>query len=138
MTDDDELGDGPEAESRDGEPDSAASPKTIRRKRINKEWSEREEQEFWRRTLRDPVGRRVMWGIFTETQAFEAIHAAGPSGVPDPLATEYYRGRTTFGFALYLRLAAMDRASILLMHDENDAKFPKSKPRTAKPRMTRG
>ena len=53
-------------------------------------------------------------------------HAAGPTGFPDPMATDYYRGQRDFGLNLYFKLAAIDRAAILLMHGEHDdARFPK-------------
>jgi hypothetical protein len=124
----------------EGQPDNAASPKAFRRKRLDKEWFEREEAAYWRRSLADPIGRHVLWNLFIEGGAFDANHAVGPTGFPDPLATEYYRGRTLFTWALYQKLAALDRTSILLMHDEHDHRFPKPKRERApaKPRVKHG
>lgn len=140
MSDEDDVEDGPQAEPAEGQPDNAASPKAFRKKRLDQEWAQREEQLFWRKLLAEPIGRRILWGLFRDGGAFEAIHAAGPTGVPDPLATEFYRGRTLFVWALYQKLAALDRRAILLMHDEHDPSFPKQPAtRSSKPpRMKNG
>lgn len=122
--DDDELEDGapPPIEP---DPGPAANPRLRRKKQARAEIVERDSGLFWRRVLADPVGRREIWALLHIASCFNERHASGPSGVPDPEATAYYRGQRDFAFNWYLRLAKVDRPGVFLMHDEHDGiRFP--------------
>ena len=122
--DDDQLDEG-QPEPIEPEPGEAASPRRIRRKKVTAELVERESVRFWRAVLADPIGRREVWSLLHAAHCFEERHACGPSGVPDPEATAYYRGQRDFGLSFYFRLARLDRAGVFAMHDEFDGvRFP--------------
>ena len=125
MTDDDDDIDEGQPPPIEPEPGEAASPRRIRRKKVAAELVERESVRFWRGVLGDPVGRREVWGLLAAANAFEERHAAGPSGVPDPEATAYYRGQRDFALNWYFRLARVAREHVFAMHDEYDhIRFP--------------
>jgi hypothetical protein len=45
--------------------------------------------------------REWLMGWITELGAFDNIHAAGPTGFPDPMATQFYLGRRSAGWDLW-------------------------------------
>src|SRR5271167_4853635 len=61
-------------------------------------------QVFLQRLMSDPDAREWIRGILTRCSTFAIIHAAGPNGFPDPLATEFHRGRWSAGWELWCEL----------------------------------
>jgi hypothetical protein len=61
-------------------------------------------QAFLARLLSDPEGREWIWEILTRCSTFAIIHASGPNGFPDPLATEFHRGIWDAGWKLWCEL----------------------------------
>lgn len=123
--DDDVDGEGAEA----AEPlnDDAASRTGLesKRRRISRE--QREGLEFWRGVFASPVGRREMFAILQSAHTFEDRFACGPNGFPQPEATWFQAGEHAFGQRLYLTWSKNHRVEVLLMHDENDARFADKK-----------
>jgi hypothetical protein len=103
--------------------DDAASPKGIENKARRIAREQREAHEFWRGVFASPVGRREMFAILQSAHAFEDRFACGPNGFPQAEATWFQAGEHAFGQRLYLTWAKNHRVEILLMHDENDARF---------------
>ena len=114
---------------------SSVKGRARREKRIDRD--EREAEHFWRGVLSDPIGRRELWRVIaggSGAHAFEARFLSGPSGVPDPKATDYARGEQDFGLRFYHKLLALDPAAVAAMHAENDGRF--AKPKRAVKRVT--
>jgi len=111
---------------------SAVDPKqfTERKKRIDVEAEQ--VRLFWSRTLRDPVGARVIWSMLTDLHAFEERFACGPNGFPQPEATWFEAGKQAFGLALYHKLAQCDREALFALHDLYDPRFAKPKPKRSR------
>ena len=79
----------------------------------------REEQIFWRETLRHPVGRRVMMKMLRLSGAFEkSPFAADLSGRQNDRLTDYKLGQMSIGHALYQWLAISAREELFGMQDE--------------------
>lgn len=59
--------------------------------------------------------RTWMWDTLTACNTFEIIHAASPTGFPDPRATDYFLGRRSVGWDLWCLLdnLAPDHASLM-------------------------
>lgn len=91
-------------------------------------WQDRKAQIFWRNVLADEVGRREIWRILDELDAFRTAFRVAPSGVPDKYATWFWHGRSTYGFELYQQLSVISREGIAAMHDEWDARFAPEQP----------
>lgn len=102
---------------------SAADPKEFKKRENRKKVEARENADWVRRQLADPAGRRFFWGLFKDAGVFEEKYGFGPYGHPNNEATWRYAGQKDFGFQLYLRLAALDRAGVLSLHDEFDHRF---------------
>lgn len=118
--DDDELEDRPQDIPAQ---QSAVDPKDAKKREARKKVQAREDADFVRRMLADPAGRRFVWGLLRDAGTFEEKYGFGPTGFPHPEATWRYAGQKDFGLQLYLRLAALDRAGVLSLHDEFDPRF---------------
>jgi len=105
--------------------DNAASPKAQRKRRLGKKLLERETADFWSGVLSTEIGRREIWRLLNDGHAFDERFACGPNGFPQPEATWFQAGESSFARRLYLTLARIDRAATLRMHDENDHRFVK-------------
>jgi hypothetical protein len=100
----------------------------------------REETIFWQGVFANPVGRRVMWDLFSaaggsERGIFGARFAFGPAGFPDALASWHSAGERDFALRLYRACLARDLHGVHLMHEEHDpdfASFRGRKPRQGK------
>lgn len=103
--------------------DDAASPKGIENKQRRIAREQREALDFWRSVFATEVGRREMFAILRSAHTFEDRFACGPNGFPQPEATWFQAGEHAFGQRLYLTWSKNHRAEVLLMHDENDARF---------------
>lgn len=102
---------------------SAVDPKEAKKRESRKKLLAREDAEFIRRALADPAGRRFLWGLLTAAGTFEEKYGFGPYGHPNEAATWRYAGQKDFGLQLYHKLAALDRAGVLSLHDEFDSRF---------------
>lgn len=85
----------------------------------------REQQRFWVSVLSTPIGRREMWRILDELGTFRVEFANGPVGFPDPHATFFKLGQSSYGQRFYGELLVWDRAAVMKLHDENDPRFVK-------------
>lgn len=98
------------------------------KRRIRRE--AKEADDYWRRQLNDPIGRRELWRFVcgaVGAHAFETRFAAGPSGVPDEYATWYAKGEQDFGLRLYHNWIRLDPLAVSAMHQENDPRFARKK-----------
>lgn len=131
--DDDDFGDDPENDLPSAQPTvDAARPVSVRRQREKANLAEENAQKFWQRVFADPVGRREMWNILQEAHTFNERFACGPNGFPQVEATFFHAGEQAFGLRLYQSWMLMDRAGVMLMHDEHDVRFIKPKPKRGK------
>ena len=105
------------------EQQSAVDPKESRKRTNRKKLQAREDAEFVRRMLADPAGRRFVWGLIRDAGTFEEKYGFGPYGHPNTAASQFYAGQRDFGMRLYHRLAMLDRAGLLSLHDEFDPRF---------------
>lgn len=88
---------------------------------------ENEGERFWRGVLAERLGRQEIYRLLQAGHAFETVFAASPTGFPNQCATDHARGAQDYVMRWYFKLAQIDRAAVLLMHDENDPRFPKPK-----------
>lgn len=119
---------GPEDLPPDPELPNAAEPTSIKRQRKERQRVEDRTTETWKIILSDARGREVMWRLLNDAHTFDERFACGPNGFPQPEATWFHAGEQAFGQRLYRTLGRIDRAAVLLMHDENDPAFAKPKP----------
>jgi hypothetical protein len=109
----------------------AANQTTAKRQRVKalKDWEQA--REFWSRSLRDPVGGRILWNMLRDLHTFEdELFACGPNGFPNPGATDHARGQRDFGLRLYRTLVKFDREAVFALHDQFDPMF--TRPKTAR------
>lgn len=111
------------AEGKEPGNDDAASPKQHENKRRRVAREKLEALEFWRGVFGSEVGRREIWALLLSAHTFEERFACGPNGFPQPEATWFQAGEQAFGQRLYQSWSRDHRAAVLLMHDENDARF---------------
>jgi hypothetical protein len=138
MADEDLPSDDPEDDAAPTEqPTTDASKTSTARKQRVKALSEWEKaRDFWSRSLRDPAGGLILWGMLRDLHVFEdELFACGPNGFPQPGATEHARGQRDFGLRLYRTLIKFDREAVFALHDQFDPLF--TRPKTArKPQRT--
>ena len=124
------LDDNPEPVQPSQEPTvDLASPKVYRRRKRTAELDQREGDNFWRRVMADPVGRREIWAFLENHFAFDDPFAVGPNGMPHDAATYYKQGQKRACTDLINAMARIDRAGFFLMLDENDFRFQTVKPK---------
>lgn len=126
MADDDEPVDRPEKRPRQR---SAADPKHNEQVEFDKKVADRELRDFVTNHLfKHPGGRRWIWDLLTNAGTFSenygfAWHPQGQGIAYNPEATARLAGQKDFGLRLYHRLAFLDRAGTLSLHDDFDPNF---------------
>ena len=105
------------------EQQSAVDPKEAKKRINRKKLQAREDADFVQRMLADPAGRRFIWGLLQDAGTFDNRYGFGPYGHPNPEATSRFAGQQELGMRLYLKLAKLDRAGTLSLHDEFDPRF---------------
>lgn len=78
----------------------------------------REASMFWRGVLSDNVGRREVFKLLQNMDAFDVPFAASPIGFPDPNATFFKAGKISAGQIFYQMLAITARDELFAMQDE--------------------
>lgn len=106
-------------------PVDAADPKQQKRRRAAKQYQEAQYAVYLRKVLADEEGRRFLWSILEGCHTFDERYGFGPTGVPNDAATQAFRGQRDLGLSFYFQWSKLDRAGVLLMHDENDPRFKK-------------
>ncbi len=110
---------------------SATGTTTVRRQRVKQLTEQEHAREFWSRSLRDPIGGKIIFTMLRDLHAFEDERfACGPNGFPQPDATEYQRGQRDFALRFYRTLVCYDREAVFALHDQLDPFF--AKPKTAR------
>jgi hypothetical protein len=115
----------------DQETVDAANPARLRDRRKREVIEKENSDNFWRRVLSDPVGRKEVWKLLQAGHAFEERFACGPNGFPQTEATWFQAGEQAFVLRIYQSLLVLDRDAIALMHDEYDHRFGRRKPKRA-------
>lgn len=105
----------------------AGSARGVRSRKREIDRERREGDDFWRRMLNDPIGRRELWRMLADLHTFEVRFACGPNGFPQPEATWFQLAEYAYGQRLYLSWSRIDRAAVFMMHDEHDPRFAKPK-----------
>lgn len=125
------MADEDDADDQDGQPAyDAGEPSAVRKRETKAQLRQRQKDDWWRRTLADPVGRREMWGIIQqECHAFEERFACGPNGFPQAEATWFEAGRQSVGQRLFQTLFMRDPVNAMLMLAENDPRFAQYAPK---------
>jgi len=103
--------------------DNAADPVKINKRRREIKDKRKLGDQFWQRVLNDVVGRQELWGLFSESHAFESRFACGPNGSPQSEATWFQLGEQMFGLRIYQRMLQLDPKAVAVMHEENDPRF---------------
>lgn len=130
--DDDDPDDDQQLEG-EPKPYDAGEPAAVRKRETKAQLRARQADEWWRRMLADPVGRREMWGIIqTECHAFEERFACGPSGFPQAEATWFEAGRQSVGQRLFQTMFMRDPVNAMMMLTENDPRFARFAPKDDK------
>lgn len=101
--------------------DDVAQEKLLRKQRREA----REVQRFWTSVLATKTGRAEIWRLLDEAGTFRTEFACGPTGFPDPNATFFKLGQSTWGMRLYQDLLVWDRQGVMRVHDEHDHRFVK-------------
>lgn len=146
MSDDDDI---PDSDGEDGDDRPAVQRSAVERDIVNAgkpkrkprrespiERETREAELFWQGVFDDRVGRREMWKLLfgaDSTHAFNTDFSVSPTGIPDPNAAWYRRGEQDFGLRQYHKWQAIAPVGVLLMHQEHDPRFAKSKRRPQAP-----
>ena len=98
------------------------------RKMVRKQAIEaRKAEKFWLTVMDTAIGRQEMWRLMEDMGAFRSEFAVGPTGFPDVNATFFKLGQSKYGLGLYHRLMALAPNQVILMHQEQDARFMKPK-----------
>jgi hypothetical protein len=105
----------------------ASSVVTQRGRKSRAKLEAKDAERFWHDVFSTPVGRREMWKLLQSASTFEERFACGPNGFPQPEATWFNAGEQSLGLRMYLTWTRIDRANVLLMHDENDSRFQRRK-----------
>ncbi len=101
----------------------AGSPKAVK-KRLNKlQILAAEETRFWQGVFADPIGRRCMWKLLSESHPFEERFACGPNGFPQAEATWFHAGEQSLGLRIYQAWLAKHPLEVMEMHKEHDPRF---------------
>ncbi len=108
----------------------AGEPAQVRKRETAAQRRTREADDWWRRILADPIGRREMWGIIqTECHAFEERFACGPNGFPQTEATWFEAGRQSVGQRIFQTILARDPVNTMRMLTEHDPRFARFAPK---------
>lgn len=131
--DDDAPDDTDQQEGQPEQPFDAGEPAAVRKRETKAQLARRRADDWWRKTMADPVGRRELWGILQgECHAFDERFACGPNGFPQPEATWFQAGQQSIGLRLYQTLLARDPQGTLAMMTENDPRFKHLAPKDTK------
>jgi hypothetical protein len=107
--------------------------RSVRRQRKRVDNETEQASKFWRELFSTPVGRREMWGLLRAAQPdgnpFMPPFACGPNGFPQPEATWFRAGQYALGQSFYQQWIWHARDGVLLMLDEHDPRFAKSRKR---------
>ncbi len=106
----------------------AANPVMVRGRKKKVELERLQAEEFWKRVLSDPIGRREIWQLLQTCHTFETKFGVGPNGFPNSEATFFHQGEQAIGQRLYQSLSIIDRAAVFKMHDEHDSRYAKPVP----------
>jgi len=123
-------GDDDDTDDQPGQAFDAGEPAAVRKRETKAQQRQRQSDDWWRRTLADPIGRRELWGIIqTECHAFESRFACGPSGFPQTEATWFEAGKQDVGQRLFQTSFMRDPVNAMLMLAENDPRFARYAPK---------
>lgn len=124
MNGDDDAPDDDQPENSAEQPFDAGDSVAVRKRETKAQLARRRADEWWRKTLDDPIGRRELWGIIqTECHAFDERFACGPNGFPQTEATWFEAGRQSVGLRIYQTIMARDPMNTHQMLIENDPRF---------------
>ena len=105
------------------EGDNAADPASLRRKNKRSQRKMTARERWWHEAISTEVGREDIWDWLVKLGTFQVPAGVTPAGHPDVPTLMYRLGQKSAGDSLYHMLAALDRAAVLRMFDENDPTF---------------
>jgi hypothetical protein len=108
---------------------NAADEKGIRRQKTKSTRAKNEAAEFWKLVFESPVGRREMWGILQNGDAFGERYKVAADGSYDPVLAARHAGEQALAFRLYLTWMKFAPGSVALMVQENDPQMVAQKRR---------
>ena len=88
----------------------------------------RQENEFWRRALSEPIGRRCLWRILQAAKFRESRFGASPTGFPNETATWFVAGQQDVAERLVDSWQIVSFEGVHMMRLENDPAFADAKP----------
>jgi len=124
----DEDGDQLEVLAREQPTVDAANPSMVRGRKKKAELERLQGEEFWKRVLSDPIGRREVWNLLQTCHTFEVKFGVGPNGFPNAEASFFHQGEQAIGQRFYQSLSIIDRAAVFKMHDEHDPRYARPVP----------
>ena len=99
-------------------PASASDDQAVKDQEDKTKIEAREASAFWRAILSDQVGKREVYKLLIQMDAFDVPFAASPIGFPDTNATFFKAGKISAGQILYQMLAITARAELFKLQDE--------------------
>lgn len=105
----------------------AGDPVAVKRQKRKADIQEREARRFWDYIFGLEVGRREMFKLLRDCHAFEDRFACGPNGFPQPEATWFQAGESSWGRRLVQTWMANHTDAFAQMLRENDPRFQKDR-----------
>jgi hypothetical protein len=103
----------------------AGDPTHVKRRERKASLLERRSRHFWETIFGTEVGRREMFKLLRDCHAFEDRFACGPNGFPQPEATWFQAGESSWGRRLVQTWMVNHTDAFALMLRENDPRFQK-------------
>lgn len=103
----------------------AGDPEQVEGRKRSKKLQERDSERFWNAIFATELGRREMYKLLVDSKAFEIRFACGPNGFPQPEATWFQAGESSWGRRVADTWMVRHPDEYLLMLRENDARFKK-------------
>lgn len=103
----------------------AGDPAAVKRRRVTAKMAERDAERFWNAIFASEVGRREMFKLLRDCNAFGTEFACGPNGFPQPEATWFKAGIADWGKRMRDSWLVAHTEMFALMLRENDPRFKK-------------
>lgn len=101
----------------------AGDPGQVKQRRVTAKIKAREAERWWNEVFASEVGRREMYKLLRDCNAFGTEFACGPNGFPQPEATWFKAGEAAWGKRMRDTWLVRHTEQFALMLRENHADF---------------